>query len=375
MSQKFQQLSPLYEEYYKSSYPYQQIVDWLSYHGTVDAPRREWSYECMLDSGETFIKRWVQVSCADDLRKLTAPVFGETKLKFDIGPVYTLPMDQRRSSVMVPQWREFVFDIDADDFKTVRKCCSDKKMCNRCWRFMECAACVLIHFCQTYGFNDYFFAFSGRRGMHCWVCDPDARFLSQQLRVQMLSVFELIKIDNESIIEITFQEASRTHEYLFLICEKFYLEMFQEQGWLNAGEGGHFDETVSALRKIVTNKSAKVNTNNFKPQDVQILKEKNPEIYKLLVIYLTYPRFDINVTKSMNHLLKVPFSVHHATQNVSQPINHQEIVNHYQLGNIIKFPHVIEQMQTRFQVEKPLKMYEDITECVKFFENFVKSVK
>lgn len=44
---------------------------------------------------------------------------------------------------------------------------------------------------QDFGFKDIVYIYSGRRGVHCWVCDPGARDLTNEARsavVEYLSV-------------------------------------------------------------------------------------------------------------------------------------------------------------------------------------------
>lgn len=38
-----------------------------------------------------------------------------------------------------------------------------------------------------------------------------------------------------------------------------------------------------------------------------------------------YPRFDVNVSKFRNHLLKAPFSIHPATGNICIPIDPESV--------------------------------------------------
>ena len=48
---------------------------------------------------------------------------------------------------------------------------------------------------------------------------------------------------------------------------------------------------------------------------------------QLIVIYCTYPRLDVNVSKDSKHLLKLPFSVHPTSKKLSVPIDIQNIDN------------------------------------------------
>jgi DNA primase small subunit len=44
-------------------------------------------------------------------------------------------------------------------------------------------------------------------------------------------------------------------------------------------------------------------------------------------LYYSYPRLDINVTKSLNHLLKAPFCVHPKTGKISVPFKAKFVDN------------------------------------------------
>ena len=55
------------------------------------------------------------------------------------------PRDRKTlaAGALQPQRRELVFDIDMTDYDEIRTCCSDKKICKRCWGYIAAAVKVL----------------------------------------------------------------------------------------------------------------------------------------------------------------------------------------------------------------------------------------
>lgn len=79
------------------------------------------------------------------------------------------------------------------DYDDVRSCCSGADICSRCWPLMTAAVKVVEHSLRNdFGFKHLLFVYSGRRGIHCWVCDKSAREMSGQARtavIEYLSVY------------------------------------------------------------------------------------------------------------------------------------------------------------------------------------------
>ncbi len=117
-----------------------------------------------------------------------------------------------------------VFDIDMTDYDEIRTCCTDKKICRRCWGYIAAAVKVLDHSLrgestmqkhnpntkgihpadiadhdpsETFGFRHLLWVYSGRRGIHCWISDQAALDLNDDQRKSLVTFLEVIKGSKE----------------------------------------------------------------------------------------------------------------------------------------------------------------------------------
>jgi DNA primase small subunit len=96
-----------------------------------------------------------------------------------------------------------VFDIDMNDYDDVRTCCTGAKVCEKCWEYLKIAMIVLTDILtEDFDFKSVLWVFSGRRGIHAWVCDEAAREMNNEMRSAVVSYCN-IGVGNEMSAKTT----------------------------------------------------------------------------------------------------------------------------------------------------------------------------
>jgi len=230
--------APIFPEqlqaFYAHYFPTEDFINWLSYEGVVENPknylqRREFSW--------TIKDAYVRFKSVGSVEEFTKSILNKSPDKLDIGAVYTLPpCDKEKVAVgkFVPQEKELVFDIDLTDYDDVRFCgCKETSVCRECWQFAGCAMLVLEELLgNVFGSKHRMWIFSGRRGVHCWVCDDSFRKLTLEARTQIadfVSVYlggDKNKFKKLSLNTVATHPTFDVNSTIFKLCEQYFVELF-----------------------------------------------------------------------------------------------------------------------------------------------------
>ena len=334
-------LSSLLPLYYKYIFPYSPYCKWLQYGYTsaedTAFSHREFSFTLQND----IYVRYQSFNSQNELEKEMQRL---NPCKIDIGAVYTHPpKDHNRyhSGTFKPLNKELVFDIDMTDYDDVRKCCQGAEICPKCWTLMKIAIKV-IHQALTedFGFHHILWVYSGRRGVHCWVCDRKARQLSSSARAAIVEYLSLVQ-GGKSDKRVYLRQP--IHPYIQR-CRVTVASYWKEYGLINQDILEN-DEDVKKIMKLVpvaavgkeVEEAMKDCTSSIDRWDklkgcCSMAYKADPKqnakalfVPSEIMLQYCFPRLDENVTKGVNHLLKSPFCIHPKTGRVCVPIDVAEV--------------------------------------------------
>ena len=183
--------------FYERIFPYKLFFKWLSYNklknrdgGTLQSIddkevssdyfyHREFSFTLQNDV-------YCRYLCYKTAEEFKSNLVSRVPHKIDIGAVFNMAPSSHLTTdkkAFIPIEKEMVFDIDMDAYDDVRSCCEGANVCQKCWSYLNLAAKLITDILrEDFNFENCLWVFSGRRGIHCWVCDPEARNLSNEMR-------------------------------------------------------------------------------------------------------------------------------------------------------------------------------------------------
>ena len=374
--------------YYENFFPYEMYFSWLGRGEVEQFQRREFSFTL---ENDVYFRFQSYKNCEELKKKLIQ----YCPKKIDIGAMYNvLPTEHKTADPFFAQEKEIVFDIDMNDYDDIRTCCQEAKLCSKCWKYMIVAYKILDKILkEDFGFKHILYAFSGRRGIHAWLCDERARILRDDGRIAIANYIKY-KIGNVKM-EITPGLHNPLHPaYVraLKICDQYFLNILDEQDLLNSEKGQNllmglikayfhkeFDE--EKIIKIFSNPEIKKSSQKLNEIKDILLKNKkdtkkdaknNPsELLDLCIndfkLNILYPRLDINVSTHINHLLKSPFCIHPKTGLVAVPLSEEDIMT-FNIGNIPRLDQLIDDFKNNKKNEK-------FEKYLSFFKKFVDDLK
>ena len=350
--------------YYDHYFPHEYFFLWLGKGDIEKFQRREFSFTLQNDAYLRFqsFASWQQFK-----NKL---IYFLPK-KIDIGAIYNvLPSEHKTAQKFIPEQKEIVFDIDMTDYDDIRTCCQDTKICSKCWKYMIVAYEILDKTLkEDFGYENLIYVFSGRRGIHCWLCDDKARECKDNVRNSIAKYIQYkvvnVKMDiSQGLKEPLHPMYNRAIE----IINKYFDIVIKEQNLLNVEKGKILLKGLINAYFMGTNYNMdnidKILNCNEKPSDIKFkeveeylknfenttkknIKNQNSNYSKTdlclkdFKLNVMYPRLDINVSTHINHLLKSPFSIHPKTGLVSVPLTPDDIYN-FKIENIPRIDQLVD---------------------------------
>ncbi|WFD26680.1 p48 polypeptide of DNA primase [Malassezia nana] len=396
--------------YYRRVLPFRSLFTWLNQDSSVtrNFVNREFAFTLQNDA----YLRYQSFATWEEWKKEVCRL---NPSRFEIGPVYTAkPKDRKtlQKANFRPVLRELVFDIDMTDYDEIRTCCSDKRLCRRCWKLIAVAAEVLdMTLREDFGFKHLLWVYSGRRGIHCWVSDPEACALSDEARKALVGWIEVIRGGANQAKKVALgtptpgfpralhpslrralgqdvltHTASRASPLSRGLLQRAFVDVllrdqdvFREPArWEVLLQLLPSSET-DAIARLQTRWAAAPRSSVQKWDDVLEVAQKSHDRVRPvwiaaledIVLQYTYPRIDAEVSKRMNHLLKSPFVIHPSTGRVCVPLELEQILDFDPATSVPTVVQLLEEL-TRAQntPEKHIRGEWDKTSLRPFVEQF-----
>ena len=350
--------------YYSRLFPVQSLLHWLKDDNPLT--NREFSFLV----GDEIILRYLSF---EDEKAFGEALSKKNPYKIDVGAIYSSPPNQKDKSIsFVPLRKEFVLDMDINVYDDVRHCCQQTAICLKCWPLIQAGMHVLDRALQEdFDFQKRLWVFSGRRGIHCWVWDDRARKADNATRKAILDY--LTFTSSSPLRHPSLQRAYQTLLPYFeevIVRQQNFLQSEQDKKkildlipfryhhllWTNHSlspydKWCHLKKRLQLLLNTIIIKDEE-------RKDFQLVLEFLPR----LVLTMIYPRLDQEVSKQINHLLKIPFSIHPDTSKICIPLNVKQVEDRFDPAQVP----TLFGLQKDLDLEKKASCPEDIPHLTQF---------
>lgn len=362
------------------TYPYETVREFYSLNTTTseNGYYPELLEFCMIypnSNGKTYWKRYLSFSEEDEFRDF---IQTDEPLRIEVGGFGCIPACFWRGQVLsarrFEEGRRYVtssplaIDVDVKDYNDIRTCqckhnkqqtCSDcgsseitngvscscewknlGQICRNCWAFVTSAMLVLEHILRSFwNFSDYYFFFSGKKGIHCWILDPETEDFTEEERSNFALSFDPwedstrkkladevadrnsgFAADFDSLIETIFVNLIIGDGTLFFFPNpetwNSILDAFDMES-MDVSIFDRFTEKFIPTHKIdsctLWEKIKDFLNSNYDSHAAAVVKRR-------LTYRYCFPRIDVEVTTRLIHAKKSIFSVHYETNRVSVPL-------------------------------------------------------
>jgi DNA primase small subunit len=310
--------------------------------------------------------------------------------KIDIGAIYGSRPTRHNFRTIHPKSKEFVLDIDINDYDNIRTCCDGPNICKLCWEYIIIAVKIIqLIITKQFGFEMILWVFSGRRGVHCWICDESAMCLTNSERRRII---QFISIWKDQPNNSGFTGKKGIDPNLKLNCDPFsiYIDLLYKHFVENILEQQNIFKTERIFKIVLyfipesfknVRKTLQTEFDNFPNSNneerwesfKQIIKseiknvDESEQIINQVIFYFTFPRLDENVSLNIGHLLKCPFVIHPQTEKICAPIDPLKISDF----DPLTIPTLSSLMNELNTIDSNDTYLPSLSEYLKYFESFI----
>lgn len=356
-----------YIRYYKRAFPYESIRKFFTMNQHFEFNKRMFVFNYNTD---TFIYNL----SFEDAKSFQIETLARVPLQIAAAGQLNYPPSVFRTHVVDD--REVIFDLDLTDYSDVRTCCTnEKKCCRLCWKYASATMEMINNFLGK-KYKHILFTFSGRRGIHCYIFDKQARLarknildeISLTTRVDgIYTINDDVNINCDFILSNTavmakyFDEICIQDQNLFS-CDLGMDALVRVASFSGVEYGNTIEQLLAPYRG--KNPSSRKIMDLFK----KTLMAKSKRLYQfskiILLVEIFCPRFDTQVTIDPNHLLKIPFSIHSSTHNIILPLIKNKPFNpETDAINLVKLLHELSEEKNSLQP------------YIQYFNNFISELQ
>ncbi len=308
-------------EYYSNYFKIDKV---MSYIGFADFDHREFGF-VVRNRNDPSKEHFIRNISFPTANKLVNYMVNNAVRNAYIGAVYDHPLSNSRP-ISNKSWirREFIFDIDIDEYDEVRTCgCHGDQFCVDCWTLVEDAVLFIEETLkEDFGVKEMKWIFSGRRGVHGWVLDKEFQYHNRKIRTAVLNYLDFTHTKNwsQSINEIP-NEAKPLRNRIYSIIARSYLTHLSPQEFKAIATETKARLSLDKAKEIINN--AKKASSFDHLLYISLLPSNEAFKRKIADNMILYraPRIDRKVTMDTNRVSRMPYSIHSKTGNIAVEID------------------------------------------------------